>query len=651
MKKHLLPLCWACVLLIAEWKPAFAQKSLIDSLRSVFLKEKNADKKIELYEQIAREAKERDLSSAQQYADTLMRMAEQANSKTGRAKALDLQGDIAKDKGDMTGAMQLFQRCLALRLQLNEPAGMAQSYNDIGATYAESYQPDSAIYYYLKSIEINEKLQNYSNVASAYSNIGNLYKDQKANDKAIAYLEKALKIRLEHGEEKKAMYTYNNLAVAYGTKLGTQPADIEKALDYSNKGIAVALKYDNVFVAGVIEGGVCHLLNEKKRYTEAIGYCQRSMKHLEEAKREPNLVFPLVNLATAYNALNQPSEALKYAEKGYKIMVERKLIEPLEVYYEEMANAHEKLGHHQLALGWFKKFMALDDSLFQADNVKNLADVETKYQTEKKEKELVEQRDRNFRQRTWLITLMVSILALLIFGYLFYNRYRLRQKAALDAAIIKEQQLGLNAVIEAQEAERKRIAKDLHDGIAQELVALKLGFNVLQNKLANVVPTEAQTLNELSEQLNESCIEVRNISHVMMPPVLEQHGLVPSLQMLLRNSLEHAGVQAEFEHFNLPERLEEKTELGLYRIAQELLNNILKHAQANKVMLQLYQAGNNLIMRIEDNGKSFDFDKAKRQGSMGLLNILSRVSTLGGTYTSEHGAEVGTVSTVRVPVG
>ena len=375
------------------------------------------------------------------------------------------------------------------------------------------------------------------------------------------------------------------------------------------------------------------------------------MKHLEEAKREPNLVFPLVNLATAYNALNQPAEALKYAEKGYKIMVERKLIEPLEVYYEEMANAHEKLGNHQQALGWFKKFMVLDDSLFQADNVKNLADVETKYQTEKKEKELIEQREQNFRQQTWLIALVVSILVLVVFGYLFYNRYRLRQKAILDAAIIKEQQLGLNAVIEAQEAERKRIAKDLHDGIAQELVALKLGFHVLQNKLEKVAPAEAQTLNELSEQLNESCTEVRNISHIMMPPTLEQHGLVPSLQMLLRNSLEHVGLQAEFEHFNLPDRLEEKTELGLYRIAQELLNNILKHAQANKVVVQLYQAGSNLIMRIEDNGKSFDFDEARRKGSMGLLNILSRVSTLGGTYTSEQGAEFGTVSTIRVPVG
>ena len=307
-------------------------------------------------------------------------------------------------------------------------------------------------------------------------------------------------------------------------------------------------------------------------------------------------------------------------------------------------------GHYDQALVWFKKFMALDDSLFKAENVKNLADVETKYQAEKKEKELIEQKAENFRQRTWLIALAGSVLLLLVLGYLFYNRYRLRQKAILDAAIIKEQQLGLNAVIEAQEAERKRIAKDLHDGIAQELVALKLGFTLLQNKIETLAPTEASTLTTLAEQLNEACTEIRSISHVMLPPTLEKYGLVPSLEMLLRNSIEQVGVQAEFEHFNLPERLEEKTELGLYRIAQELLNNILKHAHASKVILQLYKAGNSLVMRIEDNGQSFDFDDAKRKGSMGLLNILSRVSTLGGTFTSEQGTPLGTISTIRIPV-
>ena len=118
-------------------------------------------------------------------------------------------------------------------------------------------------------------------MAIGYSNLGNLYVDQKIYDRGIEMLEKALKIRLDLGEEKKAVYTYNNLAVAYGSK-----GDLEKALEYSQKGIDLALKQGNKFVAGVILGGMCHLMNEKKRNEEAIPLCEQSIRYLEEAKRK-----------------------------------------------------------------------------------------------------------------------------------------------------------------------------------------------------------------------------------------------------------------------------------------------------------------------------------------------------------------------------
>ena len=146
------------------------------------------------------------------------------------------------------------------------------------------------------------------------------------------------------------MYTYNNLAVAYGRSENNKKENAEKALMYSKKGIEVALKYDNIFVAGVIEGGVCHILNKVERYNEAITYCQRSIQHLEAAKRNTNLVFPLINIATSYNALNKHAEALKYDEKGYAIMVEKKIINPMEVYYEKIAKANEKQSNYKESL-------------------------------------------------------------------------------------------------------------------------------------------------------------------------------------------------------------------------------------------------------------------------------------------------------------
>ncbi|MFZ1256374.1 MAG: sensor histidine kinase [Saprospiraceae bacterium] len=636
-------------LLFASGKSLIAQQALSDSLRNLYSLEKDPSKQLELYHSIAKEAIRINLEEGSIYADTLDQLAKKTNTLKAQAISINFRGRIAKEKGSFEEALKLLYMDLSIREKLNDKFGIALSYNDLGSTYADLYKADSAISYYLKAVEIFDQLKEYSNLASAYSNIGSLYSDQKAHEKAISYLQKALKIRLEHGEEKKCMFTYNNLCVAYGSMEGT-PENIEKAIEYANKGVAIALKYHNLYVAGVIEGGLCHLLLKKSKYKEAIQYCNASIQKLETAKRSLNLVFPYVNLASVYNKMNQPDSALKYAQKGYVIMEEKHLVDPLEVYYEEFANAYEQKGNHKEALVWFKKFMTLDDSLFKAENVKNLADVETKYQSEKKEKELIVQRETNFKQRTWLIGLAVSIFVILIFSYLFYNRYRLKQNQTLQEAIIKEQKLGLNAVIEAQEAERKRIAKDLHDGIAQELVALKLGFDHLYRKVEHSIPNEAIKLGELSVQLNETCTELRNISHVMMPPTLETKGLVPSLQMLLRNTIEQTGIKTQFEHFDLPDRMDPKTELGLYRITQELLHNILKHARAKNIFLQLYKAGNNLILRIEDDGMGFDFNEAKQKGSMGLLNILSRVNTLEGSYFSERGDQLGTISTIRIPL-
>ncbi|MCB0572599.1 MAG: tetratricopeptide repeat protein [Phaeodactylibacter sp.] len=630
----------------------YSQPVAADSLRKAYEQERNPEKKLELYYDLALEIKELDLPATFSYADTLERMAQAAHYAKGEARALSLRARATYEQGDIDGAIPLYRDLLVRYRKIGDLEGEGGALNGLGACFAERHQSDSAMVYYIRSAEVKEKTGNLSDLASAYSNIGNLFQDEQAYDKGISYLEKALKIRQELGEDKRIIYTYNNLAVAYGTK-----GDIEQAMAYARKGISLALEQGNKFVAGVISGGIGNLLNKKGEYREAIRWCEQSAALLKEANRRPNLVFPLVNMATAYNSLNEPAKALSVAQEGYAIMLETGQVQPLEVYYEEMAKAYEKMGDYHQAYFWFKKFMVLDDSLFKADNVRNIAEMEARYETQKKEAEIAaqqlqlsEQQRRLFRQRTWIFSLAMAILALAMLGYLFYNRYRLRKKAELDAALIHEQKLGLNAVIEAQEAERRRIAKDLHDSIAQQLVALKLGFDKLHSKLAASSPDDARQLGAMAQQLDASCTEVRNISHVMLPPALEQHGLAPSLELLLRNSFQQVGIKTEFEYYGLPEVLDEKIEVGIYRIAQELVNNILKHSGAGRVAFQLYHAGGNLVLKVEDDGRSFDFEAARVKGSMGLLNILSRVANLGGAFFSEPGRPQGTISTVRIPL-
>ncbi|AEE49093.1 tetratricopeptide repeat-containing sensor histidine kinase [Haliscomenobacter hydrossis] len=628
------------------------QSPLADSLRRVYHKETNPEKKIAAYYALAQEAQMQNLDASFAYADTLEQMAKAAHSLEGEAKALHVRAKAYGDKGEHQTAIPLLKKQLSIGKQIKDLSIQADAYNALGGTYQDLLQNDSAQYYLHRAASLNEKLGDLESLASVYSNLGNVYKDSEFPDKAIEYLEKALKIRLQVGDDRKTIFTYNNLAVAYNGK-----NDFDKSMEYSRKGIDMALKNNNKFVAGVMIGGVCHLLHKLGKDREALPNCEKSIQYLQEANRETNLVFPYINSTAVYNSLGQPQKGLAFAMKGYALMQKHKLLDPLAVYYEEIARSYELLGQPKEALVWYKKFRALDDSLFTIDNSKVLADMEAKYQTQKKETEIINQQLKIekqesilFRQQTWIWGLLVGLLAFVSLGWLFWNRFRLRKKAELDAALIQEQKLGLNAVIEAQEAERKRIAKDLHDGIAQEMVALKLGFSALQSKIAKVAPQEALQIGQLAHQLDESCTEVRNISHTMLPPMLEQHGLAPSLEMLLRNTFQSTALQYEFESSLVPEHLDEKVEIGVYRVAQELLNNIVKHANAGKVLVILYLAGGSLILRMEDDGQGFDFERARAQGSMGLLNILSRVSTLGGVFQTEAASPKGTISIIRIPL-
>lgn len=646
MRKHLLIFS----LLLSLQTLAGAQQSLIDSLRRVLQKEADPVKKADTYYDIAIEAKEQNLEMAFRYADTLESMSKAAKYLKGRARAMSLRGSATKDKGDYPAALRIFKDELVFRRNIDDPKGLGKLYNNFGATYDELYQPDSSIIFYLKAVDIYEKLGDYSNIASAYSNIGNLYSDQKAHDKAIGFLEKALKIRLEHGEEKKSIYTYNNLAVAYGTK-----GDLDKAMEYSNKGVELALKYGNKYVAGVILGGICHLLHEKGRHEEAIPYGQRSVEYLEAANRKANLVFPLVNLAGVYNALNKPALALEYAQKGYAIMLETKQSDPLEVYYEEMANAHEKLGNYKEALFWFKKFMVLDDSLFKADNVKNLADIETRYQTAKKEAEIRDLENRQHIQKILTYSALAGILALLVVLWLSRRAYRQKQRLAEQERLLQQEKIdrleserkvvALNAHLEGQQRERLRIAEDLHDDFGSGLSKISLLSEVAKKK----APAPAE-LDKIAATAKELLLKMSEIVWALN----HHNDTLPSLAAYIRRYtsgfFEDSGVRCHFNVPDLPEApLSGEVRRNVFLVVKESLHNVLKHAGADKVEIDFSLSGDRLDIRIRDNGKGFDETAFAKAGN-GLLNMEKRMNAAGGAFDVRSEPGKGTVVTLGLPL-
>lgn len=207
------------------------------------------------------------------------------------------------------------------------------------------------------------------------------------------------------------------------------------------------------------------------------------------------------------------------------------------------------------------------------------------------------------------------------------------------------QQQRTEAILEAEDRERLRIARDLHDGIGQMLAAARmaLGNFLAKKKLEN------QHIQNSLDLLEESIKEIREISHNMMPGALTKLGLSTALKQFV-NKINALGVlQIELQIIGVKERLSEKIETMLYRVVQEILSNIIRHAEATKVSIELVKHENELVLVVEDNGKGFD-GKAPENNGIGIKNIATRVEYLNGSVNFDSAIGRGTSVIVEIPL-
>ena len=307
------------------------------------------------------------------------------------------------------------------------------------------------------------------------------------------------------------------------------------------------------------------------------------------------------------------------------------------------------------------KRQVLKDSLLNEKNSKALAEIRTKFETAEKEKALAEEKIKTEKlakeaaeanlaasTRTKWITLLIALVIgiVLLFG-IMRQRNKRKAQAEKDAAIIEERDRGTQAVFNAQEEERKRISKDLHDGVGQQLSGLKMAFQKLSRELASSNPEKQEEVQKLSGILSESADEVRSISHQMMPKALTDLGLIEALEDMLSKSLGMNNIEYQFEYFGISEQLNERIEISLYRVAQELINNIIKHSKATNIAIQLFKKAGKVILVVEDNGVGL---KSEATDGHGLLNMKSRINAVNGEMNLEPSPKSGTLATIRIPL-
>ncbi|MGB3618574.1 MAG: tetratricopeptide repeat protein, partial [Catalinimonas sp.] len=585
-----------------------------------------------------------DRDSSLLYQDRMRDYAESIGDRKGLATADLLTGNSAYDEGDYSTAQTYNERARAYFERTADTAMLARVYQNIGVTADAAGEKDRAVENYLRAVDYYDALRDSVNVAYLYLNIGLVFKSLENWQKAKRYYADARALLTRLGDAF-GLATVDNNTGSLLVEMGRYDSAYHYA-DRSRRGYA-ALGYDlyESYSLGVMADASQHL----GRGEEAETLYRRCVEVYAANEMHEDLFTVYVGLCNVYARLNRPAQRADVADRA---LAEARLtgsFEDLRDATRLLYELHKERGDAGRALAYHEEYLTWSDSVSNLAKSELINDLETRYRTAQQEQRLTEQdlkletqRATIARKQGQLVGLGGGLLLLLVGGVAFYQYQRQVAHARLQASVIAEQQRGYAATIQAAEEERKRVSRELHDGIGQQLSAVKLGLQHLQQQTAD--GRLGAQLRELTASFTRSADEVRGISHQMMPRALTNEGLRPAVEGLLRQTFRYAATQYAFEHRGLDERLPEAVEVTYYRVLQELVNNVVKHADATHVDVQLYRTRNRLVMRVEDNGRGLTTDTPAE--GHGLLNVRQRLALVGGRvhWSSEPGA--GTLATV-----
>lgn len=533
--------------------------------------------------------------------------------------------------GQFENSLGAYKRSAALYGNSNFPLDQAKIMVNTSMTLNKLGQLDSAIVYARKANKLFEELGDSKGVGISLNIIGQIFFYLKDYEKAKSYFQQYLNNATKRKDTVEISSGYNNLGSTYNSL-----KKYDSALIAHRTALQMAKQVGNKYSIANIYQNIAAVLMMKKLFTESISYYDTASVIYSQLDYEPGLLETNMNLGKLYVDAEEPERAIPYLKKS--IVLASQLDEPprLAEALKEIADAYDLTGEDGKAFVALKQHMSLSDSLFNLDKQTAIEDINTKYETEKKEQQIVLLNQENAlktasAQRNTLIIISLSILIILLVLVFYFLRYRSRQRhqAVLQEQKVRMRENQMQAVIDSQEAERKRFATDLHDGMGQLISALQLNIQAM-NQTKNDLEKRDQLYSNSTSLLKDVHTEIRNIAFNLMPQTLTKEGLVAALKELIKRINKTGEITVHFSAIDMEQRLPEVSEVSLYRIIQEFLSNIMKYSQAENVYLGLTNHGDEIVLTIEDDGIGYDLQQFKESEGNGWRNINTRLNLING---------------------
>ncbi len=385
---------------------------------------------------------------------------------------------------------------------------------------------------------------------------------------------------------------------------------------------------------------IAEILAQQNKKNEAVSEMAEALRIVETSSDSAGIGYVSMSFGKMRLGFGEIAEAERLLLRSNGIFEQLHQVPEQMALFEVLAQLYEKKGQHSTALSYFKRFAELRENIAGVETKKKIAELEARFENTQKEQRITNLNSENGYQRLQ-IGLLVALLALLgLAAAIGYQLVRGRQRKAL----LQQQQEWAQQVVDSTEAERRRIAFELHDGVAQQLAGIKLMAAGLLRQLPESTRSKGTTLITEIEQIGT---DVRQLSHQMMPRSLGELGLSAALEDLFWLNFSQLGTKLTTDTAAYQLQPHSTRDIALYRIAQEAVHNIQKHAGASAVTLLLQSNTQEIELCITDNGKGGATTNPK---SLGMEGMASRTRLLGGKLSIESAPGEGTVVRVQLPL-
>ncbi|MDB4539569.1 sensor histidine kinase [Saprospiraceae bacterium] len=559
-------------------------------------------------------------------------------------------GKTFYDNGDLEKGEQLLIQAKSISDSLGTTDLIANSNKLLGVISLGKGDLKQSLIYSLRAAKVWEESGNKFGLAKVYHNISTVYFNMNMLNKSRYYDNLQKGIAEDLGDDQLRLEAMSSTALnsmTYGVHYYLQNKQdtlniqntqdtlnfyFKKSDDQHQEALILARKIGSEMDELSILNNLVALTLNMENNEKALKLAKESEILAESVGDVDQLIQSKVNIGSAYRRLGKLDLATRYGEKSLALSKKNGLERKEYIANRTLYELYKTMGKYSKANPILEELRSYDLRTGDIERSKAIAEIDAQYQLVKKENDIMELEIENAKieaQRNSIFggALLMSLFSFLVFRFMKIRRERNDKKEFAEA------------LITAQEEERKRIARDLHDGVGQALLLMK----------KQMVSTHEITV-ENQKMISDTLEEVRTISRDLHPFQLEKFGITTSINDVIEKVERSTDLFISKEIINIDESVVRENQIHIYRAIQEAFSNIVKHAEATAAKVSIVEKGNELIMKIMDNGKGFDHELAIiKSRSLGLRTINERISYIGGRFKIEQNAPSGTILTFMIP--